>query len=46
MIRTDCPWCDGQASVDIADEEFECAECAIRVEIAPPTSTEPIARAA
>ena len=46
MIRTECPWCDGPATVDGADEAFECAECSIRVEIAEPPATESIARAA
>ncbi|HEV8401714.1 MAG TPA: hypothetical protein VGQ31_01630 [Candidatus Limnocylindrales bacterium] len=46
MIRVECPWCDRPATVDGAVEAFECADCAIRVEIAPPPATEPIARAA
>ena len=46
MIRLECPWCDGPATVDSADEAFECAECAIRVELAPAPATEPIAKAA
>ena len=46
MIRVDCPWCDGPATVDSADETFECAECSIRVELAAPPATESIARAA
>jgi hypothetical protein len=46
MIRVECPWCDGPATVDSADEAFECADCAIRVELALPPATEPIAKAA
>jgi hypothetical protein len=46
MIRLDCPWCDGPATVDNAGEAFECAECAIRVELAPPPTTELLAQAA
>ena len=46
MITLECPWCDGPATVDNAEEAFECAECSIRVEIAEPPATESIARAA
>jgi hypothetical protein len=46
MIRVECPWCDGPATVDGADETFECADCAIHVDIAPAPATEPIAKAA
>jgi hypothetical protein len=46
MIRTECPWCDGQATVDSVEDAFECVACAIRVELAPPPATEPIAEAA
>ena len=46
MIRTECPWCDGPATVDGAEEAFECAECSIRVELAAPSTAEPIALAA
>lgn len=46
MITLECPWCDGPATVDNAEEAFECAECSIRVELAQPAATEPIARAA
>jgi hypothetical protein len=46
MFSVECPWCDGPATIEIADDTFDCAECAIRVEIAPQPVTEPIARAA
>ena len=46
MISVECPWCDGPATIEISDDVFECAECAIRVELAPAPVTEPIARAA
>ena len=50
MITVECPWCAGAASIEVADgDEFSCAGCAIRVEIAPdPVTelTEPVARAA
>jgi hypothetical protein len=46
MIRVECPWCDGPATIEDADEAFECAGCAIRVELAPPPATESVARAA
>ena len=46
MIQVECPWCEGPATVDGADEAFVCAECAIRVEIAPAPKNERIAKAA
>jgi hypothetical protein len=46
MISIECPWCAGPATIELADEALECAGCAIRVELAPPPATEPIARAA
>jgi hypothetical protein len=46
MIRVECPWCDSPATIEAADEAFDCAHCAIRVELAPAPSTEPVARAA
>lgn len=46
MFSVECPWCEGPATVAVADDAFECADCAIRVELAPQPATEPIARAA
>jgi hypothetical protein len=46
MITVECPWCAGPATVEADDDAVECAGCAIRVELAPPPTTEPIARAA
>ena len=46
MFSVECPWCDGPATIDVVDDAFECADCAVRVELAPQPTTEPIARAA
>jgi hypothetical protein len=47
MMHVECPWCAGPATVEGgAAGEFECADCAIRVEIAPEAVSEPISRAA
>jgi hypothetical protein len=46
MITVECPWCAGPATVEADDDAVECAGCAIRVELAPPPTTEPIACAA
>jgi hypothetical protein len=47
MISVECPWCAGSATIEVAeDDRFDCAGCAIRVEIAPDPITEPVARAA
>jgi hypothetical protein len=47
MCNVDCPWCDGSAIIVVADGDgFSCAECAIRVDIAPEPIHEPVARAA
>jgi uncharacterized Zn finger protein (UPF0148 family) len=47
MINVECPWCAGAATVEVADGDvFECAACAIRVEIAPEPSAEPLVLAA
>jgi hypothetical protein len=46
MITIECPWCAGPATVEPIDDAVTCADCAIRVEIAPAPATEPIARAA
>ena len=47
MITVECPWCAGSASVEVADrDEFICAGCAIRVEIAPVPVPEQVAHAA
>ena len=44
MFDIECPWCAGPATVEVAErDEFECAGCAIRVEIVadPPTTRSP-----
>jgi len=47
MINVDCPWCDGSATIEVADgDEFSCTGCAIRVEVAPESAGEPVALAA
>jgi hypothetical protein len=46
MFSVECPWCDGPATIEIAADAFDCAECAIRVELAPQPTAEPVARAA
>ena len=47
MMHVECPWCAGPATIEAgAAGEFECAACAIRVEIAPEPVSEPVARAA
>jgi len=47
MMHVECPWCDGPATVDAgAGGEFACADCSIRVELAPEPVREPVARAA
>jgi hypothetical protein len=46
MIRVECPWCDGPATIEGADEAFECAECAIRVEVVGGPVSDPLAQAA
>ena len=46
MFDIECPWCAGPATVEVAErDEFECASCAIRVEVVAP-ATDPLARAA
>ena len=47
MMHVECPWCAGPATIEVADrDEFQCVECAIRVEISPLAAAEPVARAA
>lgn len=47
MLTVECPWCAGPATVEVADgDEFRCAGCAIKVEIAPDPVCEPAERAA
>jgi hypothetical protein len=47
MMHVECPWCAGPATVEAgATGAFECADCAIRVEIAPDPAHELVARAA
>jgi hypothetical protein len=47
MLTVECPWCAGSATVEVDDgDEFCCAGCAIKVDIAPDPVREPAARAA
>ena len=47
MMNVECPWCAGQATVEVADgDEFSCSGCSVRVEMAPEPVEEPVARAA
>ena len=47
MINVECPWCEGPATVEVAEAgEFSCAECAIRVELGAEPVTESAALAA
>jgi hypothetical protein len=47
MMSIECPWCAGSATIEVAErDEFSCADCAIRVEIVGPSTSEPIALAA
>jgi hypothetical protein len=47
MFSIECPWCTAPAVVHLTDASgFECAACAIEVEIAPDPVTEPVALAA
>jgi hypothetical protein len=47
MMNVECPWCAGPATIEVADgDEFSCTDCSIRVEIAPSSASEPVARAA
>jgi hypothetical protein len=47
MFDIECPWCAGPATVDVAErDEFECAGCAITVEVVGGTAADPLAQAA
>jgi hypothetical protein len=47
MFDIECPWCAGPATVEVAErDEFACAGCAVRVEVAAAPTTDPLARAA
>jgi len=47
MFDIECPWCAGPATVEVAErDEFECAGCAIRVEVVGGPVTDPLAHAA
>jgi len=47
MFDIECPWCAGPATIEVAErDEFECAGCAIRVEVVAATVIDPLARAA
>ena len=47
MFSIECPWCTGSATVDMAEGAgFQCADCAVKVDIAPDPVPEPVARAA
>jgi endogenous inhibitor of DNA gyrase (YacG/DUF329 family) len=45
MMNVECPWCAGPATIADGDE-FDCPDCAVRVELAPDPITETIAVAA
>ena len=45
MMHVECPWCAAETTVDV-DETFECAICAVRVEIAWEPAAADIAQAA
>jgi hypothetical protein len=47
MFDIECPWCAGPATVEVAErDEFECAGCAVRVDVAGGPVTDPLAQAA
>ena len=35
MVHIDCPWCDGQLTLDDEQDSLECAACSIDMEFAP-----------
>ncbi len=35
MLMIECPWCDGPAAVEAAQDAVVCADCGIAVAIAP-----------
>lgn len=35
MPIIECPWCDGPAVVDAAQDAVECTDCGVAVAIAP-----------
>lgn len=39
MLMTDCPWCEGPATVDPGLTTLACDECAVVVQIAPDPTT-------
>ena len=47
MFDIECPWCAGPATVGVAErDEFECAGCAVRVDVVGGPVTDLLARAA
>jgi len=47
MFDIECPWCADPATVEVAErDEFECAGCAIRVEVVGGQVNDPLAQAA
>lgn len=47
MMHVECPWCAGQATIEVADRDaFVCAGCSIEVELAPDPAAVPVAQAA
>lgn len=50
-LEIDCPWCAAEATIETAATRtgvatFVCADCMVRVELAPDPSVPVIARAA
>ena len=35
MPMTECPWCDGLAAIDAAQDAVVCTDCRIAIAIAP-----------
>jgi hypothetical protein len=47
MFDIECPWCAGPATVQVDErDEFECAGCAIRVEVVAASINDAVAQAA
>ncbi len=47
MFDIECPWCAGPATVEVGGrDEFECAGCAVRVEVVAASVADPLATAA
>jgi primosomal protein N' len=35
MVHIECPWCDGQLTLDEERDALDCATCSIDMEFAP-----------